>query len=188
MQFLVEDVAPSKFSAILGRFVVCSFVSHVRGMGKKFLEDNLSQAVWGTILRALYTFMATWNEAEFFIRSNKGCSPPPSLSRRTCFRGPCLGASFGAALQVLWEDSPEGQPIKEVLKKATRFMSRVAGKKIRFDSEKRSSARIEKIFSSRSHTRTASSAASIGESATVARRSSQQCSRSFSTAAHGLKW
>ena len=160
----------------------------------------MSEAVWRTILRPRPP-PGSWQRGqppqrgvqegtsrdEYHTNSQTGhdlpkvqgirvAQPPPRLSQDERVSEACVQVlRLEAALQVLGEDSPEGQPIKEALKKA-RDQSRALpiGERLdHLDVEGQ-----DRENSSRLHTRTASFAASIEESATVARRSNQQCSRS----------
>ena len=144
--------------------------------------------------------MAAWNETEFFIRPSKehgrvqsGKSTTPTVeqvasfsgsrefrscavpaeaqSRRTCIRGPCPGVSSGSRVAGARGGQSLGSTNQGSIEEGTRSMSRFAHRrKIGFNSEIR--PKVE-------GTDRESSAASIGESATVARRSNQQCPRSL---------
>ena len=152
------------------------------GRNRKWvLEDNLSQAVWRTILRGPRPPPGSWqrgtrqqtnssstpakgtggfNQGRAPLQQNRSrvshgpgnsgvAQPPQRLSpdeRVSEARARVL--RLEAALQVLGEDSPEGLPIKEALKKA-RDQSRALPIGERLDSTlkfvQRSRARIEKI-------------------------------------------
>ena len=150
------------------------------GRNRKWvLEDNLSQAVWRTILRGPVHHLVHGNgeqdnrrilhppqqrAQEGSIRKstsnkigreslgpgNSGVAQPPqrlSPDERVS-EARARVPRLEAALQVLGEDSPEGLPIKEALKKA-RDQSRSLPIGERLDSTlkfvQRSRARIEKI-------------------------------------------
>ena len=160
----------------------CAVVSVTIEHGQKqewVLEDNLSQAVWRTILRGPRPPPGSWqcgtrqnssstpargtggfNQGRAPLQQNRSrvsqgpvnsgvAQPPQRLSpdeRVSEARARVL--RLEAALQVLEEDSPEGLPIKEALKKA-RDQCRALPIGERLDSTlkfvQRSRARIEKI-------------------------------------------